>query len=47
MKKEFLLAFNEVLSDRQLPQEVIREAIEACNGVCISKDDECLQCAKD
>ena len=29
MKKEFLLAFNEVLSDRQLPQEVIREAIEA------------------
>lgn len=29
MKKEFLLAFNEVLNDRQLPQEVIREAIEA------------------
>ena len=29
MKKEFLLAFNEVLNDRQLPQEVIKEAIEA------------------
>lgn len=29
MKKEFLLAFNEVLNDRQLPQEVITEAIEA------------------
>jgi len=29
MKKEFALAFNEVLEDKQLPREVIIEAIEA------------------
>lgn len=29
MKKEFLLAFNEVLDDRQLPREVVLEALEA------------------
>ncbi len=29
MKKEFVLAFNEVLEDRQLPREVVMEALEA------------------
>jgi N utilization substance protein A len=29
MKNEFVLAFNEVLEDKQLPQEVIAEALEA------------------
>ena len=29
MKKEFILAFNEVLEDRQLPREVVMEALEA------------------
>jgi N utilization substance protein A len=29
MKKEFVLAFNEVIEDRQLPREVVMEALEA------------------
>jgi N utilization substance protein A len=29
MKKEFVLAFNEVLEDRQLPRDVVMEALEA------------------
>ena len=29
MKNEFVLAFNEVLEDKQLPREVVLEAIEA------------------
>ncbi len=29
MKKEFMLAFNEVIEDRQLPREVVMEALEA------------------
>jgi N utilization substance protein A len=29
MKKEFVLAFNEVLEDRQLPKDVVMEALEA------------------
>lgn len=29
MKKEFILAFNEVIEDRQLPREVVMEALEA------------------
>ena len=29
MKNEFVLAFNEVLEEKQLPKEVISEAIEA------------------
>ncbi len=29
MKKEFMLAFNEVLEDRKLPKEVVMEALEA------------------
>ena len=29
MKKEFILAFNELLEDRQLPREIVMEALEA------------------
>src|SRR3989304_3639386 len=29
MKNEFTLAFNEVLEDKQLPKEVVMEALEA------------------